>query len=331
VKICAYIPIRLPFPAEDLDWLVDGSIKQIVKLRDVQLSPEYDHLVRISRVGKREMKSIESQFREFSIREIAVLKFSTEIPDDGRDWSCVASDGSRVGSQNVLQAVMATEIAFLAHKVVFAANIARPGSLHCMQGLVAFDGHYYERVPGLTNSLEMMFTFGKQPKWPGVEMLKIQNVWDWISGIDDFHDGFGTTPIGKALAAYSYFFTHEFGHESPLDNLYAIVALESLYDSNGSHRYLSERIALFLGAHPKGKNVVKDLYHERSLLIHGNTKMPFQFCVYDAMPQVTNFRSRESSFWDTSLPILIATLQRMAKEDIYSIEFETRLINKRPN
>jgi len=325
VRCIAYIPVRLPFPREEIDWLTNGSIRQLLKLSGVRLNPNRSFPISITRASKVELMHLKMHFPKDRFRPFILLRLSGDIPFLEADWKTDSADDSPALYRNFFDSILSGEFGYLSHQLVLAANIARPGSIHTETGAMFFDGQFDRSIPGLKSSLELLFSFRSKPVWPRIEMLKLEKVWKWLCESGDFHSGFGSTPLGRALAAFSYMFCHDYSRESPLDNLHTIIALEAIYGSNGSQRELVERSRLFLGDPPQGKALIHDLYKARSALVHGGMNLPFFFGDNDGLPEVEKFREREMEFWDYSLPLLIATFQRMAKEHLSTVEFEVRL------
>ncbi len=301
----AYVPFRLPFPREGIDWLTDGSIRQILNLSGkINLSRDRPIPIKIRKLSRREARQIiGSRYNFDHFRKSKFLEFSGEVEFREADWKLEPPHNTPADKRGIFAAIIESEFAFLIHQLVIAANIARPGSIHALPGYAFYDGQFYKQFQGLKSSLELL----------------------WLSKLDDFHTGFGITPLGRGLAALSYIFTSEYGDESPLDDLWAIVALESLYESNGSQRELNERSRLFLGKSKNDKSEIYDIYKSRSKLIHGGMNLPFSFGDNDGLPEVEQFRDKSMRFWDTSIPIMMATFQRMAELKIYQIEFELRI------
>jgi len=330
VSAKAYIPIRLPFPREDIDWLTNGAIRQILSLSGkIHLSRERLVFVKIRKISEREARQILASHHRFErFRNSTILEFSAEVEFREADWKLEPPYDTPQDKRAIFESVIESEFAFLTHQIAIAANIARPGSIHTLPGYMFYNGRFNKQIRGLMSSLEMLFSFKSKEERPKLKLLRIANVWQWLVELDDFHSGFGITPLGRGLAAFSYIFTSEFGDESPLDDLWAIVALESLYESNGSQRELMERARLFLDQPKNDKSIIHDIYKNRSKLIHGGMNLPFSFGDNDGLPEVEQFRAKSMRFWDTSIPIMIATFQRMAELKIYQIKFELRIVRQ---
>ena len=110
----------------------------------------------------------------------------------------------------------------------------------------------------------------------------------------------------------------EFGHDGlgVVDQRFVVV---------GRQRELFEKTCLFLGSNDKTKKQIENLYRTRSGLIHGGMNFPFSYCDFDGLPDWEAWMNKATALQDRSVPILVATLQRMAQEGIYSIEFEYKL------
>ena len=91
---------------------------------------------------------------------------------------------------------------------------------------------------------------------------------------------------------------------------------------------MKERCEVFLGDAKGDKTIVSDLYSRRSGIIHGQMNMPFGFGFNEQFAEVLN-GWKKVWFLNASVPIFIATLQKMVELDIHQLQFELRLKKKK--
>jgi len=106
----------------------------------------------------------------------------------------------------------------------------------------------------------------------------------------------------------------------------ALVGLEAIYKTNGSRNALKERVRLFLGNHSRLNPLIDDLYKIRSSLVHGGMDIPFSFCPYTGRSDHERFQVKSDKVAESSMSLLLATLQKMFDLNIYDIKYEQRLL-----
>jgi hypothetical protein len=109
-------------------------------------------------------------------------------------------------------------------EVVLASNLARPGVLVSEGGAVFFDGTKYENIPCWMNPINSACEGTKQINWPDLREIPFRKVWGWLQRIPTFGDGFASSNLGRALAAFSYLFADSIDSEYPFGHgLWAIL------------------------------------------------------------------------------------------------------------
>jgi hypothetical protein len=337
IRFTAIFPIHAGSGCRDMGvteaWLIDGLIRQLPRLScDLRLPKEKSIPVIIYGVSRKGAKTIfGGHFSRLRTDTIRLVKFEVTATFNSENWRLEKDDSSKNRLHYFCENIR-IELENLAYRLTLAANIARPGSMVISSdGIMFCEGYNYRcGFPfwKLYNEIGGLVAPQKDQYWPKIKYLRLHKVWNWLNALPDFKKGYGSSPLGRGLAAFTYLFSYGSDSEytpsaMPLVYLMSIVGLEALYDSNGSFRTLKEHCDMFL-SHPKrneklGK-AIKDLYGRRSAIIHGQLPMPFKFCADESYQEVDNAMQKVWSL-DEATPIFIATLQKMAELKIHELEF----------
>ena len=327
INIVIVIPILLLSPTEGIYSIRLETINQISSLSYfIDFPYRGKSEVKPKKLSKSQENKICKLFFDFhSIELFKLVAFEVTIDYESYKVN-FDSNMSEESKYNLFFFDIRSEIEFNLYGLALAANIARPGTFSFGKTVILVDGNTYcGSVTGLSNDLDNIH-IERKANYPELDFFDILEVWNWLKSFEDFNTAFGKTPLGRGLAAFSYLFFHNFNESEPL-KLWAIVGLESLYKSNGSKRELVTKIQLFLGNHPRLKSLVDEIYGIRSSLVHGGMNFPFMFCPYDDMrvPDYGKYTDKSINVEDTTVALLIATLQKMYSLNLFDIEFEYRL------
>jgi hypothetical protein len=328
VKIEATIPVFFPLPFEGIDDYCEETESQILAIES-SIVPHWgeETNVKITKLSNKRQTDLGKKFFKFRhLRRLKLFSFELSANYDIDKISLDSEDALKaVAKADLFYSLAATELEFFIYRLVFAANLARPGTFAFDESIILVNGNYYKSFHGLRNEFNVLYSSRRKTKWPKIEFLDIAGVWAWLKKHEDFNHAFGHTPFGRTLSAFSFLFYQDPVYSEPLDDLWALVGLESIYKSNGSKKTLLEKIELFLGKNKRLKAVIDDLYKVRSTLIHGSMNLPLLFCPFDASDAYAAYMHKATRFEETSRPILIATLQKMYLLNLYDIAFEYRL------
>jgi hypothetical protein len=257
VNVSIIIPLLMPYPREGIDWLVGGTHRQMIGLSNkIYLDRLEKTLVQFRWLPRSDVKNVKTKFFKFKhVRKFKLLEAAFRVPYRESSYRVVCNDDSEGHPDFV--ADIASDAALFLRTLSLATNIARPGSLDFDRPMMFVEGQKPFRLDALLNSLSFMFSFRKKTEWPNIEMLRLIKAWNWIKEIDDVWIAFGKSPSRRALAAFSHLFTEKRGRESPLDDLWSIVGLEAIYNSNGRQRELIEKACLFLKEANRVKSILK--------------------------------------------------------------------------
>jgi hypothetical protein len=331
IAVTAYFPFQLPSPREGLDRLASGSLRQLLSLSgEIVLSSRNPVPIGIRKLSSRESRARLKAYHKSGFYSLSVFfEFSCQI--DPESYRMLPAPAALKAYERPLirHVEIAEEITYLVHQLVVASNIARPGSINVDTGYIFYDGDYDRTLFGLMSNLNLLFAFGHTVNWPRLKMLPVSKVWSWISEVEDFGTGMGRTPLGRCLAAFSHLFVNDYRQDSPVEDLWSIIGLEAVFQSNGSRRELTNRTRLFIGEQPDRRDWVDDLYKSRSTLVHGGGVLPFSFGDSGLRDVVEANREKRKIAMDRSISFLLATLQKMCVLGIHEIVFETRIVKSR--
>jgi hypothetical protein len=335
-EIEAIISFRLPLPFEKIDDICAKTYEQIFQvqmLHDFVIFGTYP--ISVEKIkSKRENNLSRDFFKSHRFAKHKFISLKCHVPDGSKKIKNTDKyKWTKQQKREIFLTDIAHELEFTAYMLTFAANLARPGTMSISDCLIFVNGEFYKTFKGISSELVLLFTHDRKLAWPKIAYYPIADVWNWLYPLNDFKNAFGTTPLGRGLCAFSYFFLQgsRGNTAEPLEDLWALVGLESLYKTNGSRSELKERIRLFLGDHPRLNSLIDSLYKIRSSVIHGGMNMPFSFCPYDATNEIDSFEQKSTRVAESSTALLVATMQKMFKLNIYDIRYEQRLILEQKN
>lgn len=338
IEIEVVVSFRLLFPFEKIEELCIETYEQLLQIR---LEHDFGIFgtcpIRVEKINlNREKKLLRGYFKRGLFVKHKLFSFKTTVADGShkvKNWG--SKKYTKQQRRDIFIGEMALELELATYMLTFIANIARPGTMTISDCLIFANGEYYKTFNGLSSELVLLFTHRRKLDWPAMNYYSVSDVWDWLYPLKDFKNVFGTTPLGRGLSTFSYFFLQSMriNAAEPLNDLWALVGLESIYKTNGSRNELKERIRLFLGDHPRLNSLIDNLYKTRSSLIHGGMDMPFSFCPYDGFREIERFEEKTNRVAESSTALLVATLQKMFKLNLYDIKYEQRLLieHHKPN
>jgi hypothetical protein len=328
VNVIIVIPVLLPYPMEGIDDICAETRRQIKNICcSLDLCYAGSSKIKPKKLNKKQEKNFRKTFFQFRhVRPFELIAFEIIVNYENNqidfDFDPQISEESKY---EYFLSLMVSDIEFSIYSLCLAINIARPGTFAFDKTVIFLEKYnYFNSFPGLNNSLDMLATFERKFDYPKINFFDVIDVWNWLKSFEDFDMAFGTTPLGRGLAAFSHLFSDGNNAVDSLD-LWSIIGLESLYKSNGSKRELLTKIQLFLGENTKLKSVIDDLYGVRSSFVHGGMNFPFIFCPYNAMEDYRKYMHKSLSLEQTTVALLVATLQKMYSLNLSDIEFEYRL------
>ncbi|RAT99184.1 HEPN domain-containing protein [Brevibacillus sp. Leaf182] len=211
---------------------------------------------------------------------------------------------------------------------IISINIARVGYVQVDQGLIFIEDQLYDRTEMMISDFYEVLLFTKNTKWPVLENLEINTVWNWVTKKNGFLDGVGGTPVERALSALTYLFGSSGQSNQGMDLFFTMIALEALYCSsnNGIKEQLLEKSQVFLGAQSEYKKLFKSMYDYRSKFIHGGLNFPGKYHHFDASDDFEKFEKESTDVIFMAKSVLIATLQQLSKQNMDELKFKYTLV-----
>jgi hypothetical protein len=239
--------------------------------------------------------------------------------------SIQAQDSNSSISDNDILCMAASELSSALEDALVLAQLAYPIRISSGTGRIWVGRHPLNTISNISGFPSDPI-YPSEPWWPAIGIVPIEEVCDWESRLGLFQQGIARTPVQRALAS----FTHAAALSTTRSGellFWAMQGLEAFYcRGNGDlRRQLSEKSKLLLGPWQDTKNIVGRLYAFRSKFVHGD-------CNLDRW---NNDLAIEPSDWKTleafesalglAVRMLLATLQKCAREKIVGVEFNYSL------
>src|SRR5271154_2775489 len=233
IEVSTIIPLRIAFHGDYSNGLTDGLISQLSRLIcKISLPKENPITVKIRDITIEEAaKRLVGRFKYHYTANLRFIELKTVIAFNPDNWKEKENDSLK-DMLGYFYCDVSFKVQGLISRLVIASNIAWPGSINPMNGIIFFDGRFYDTsYSELYSRLDLMCA--DESAWSKVKLLRLEKVWKWINHCPDFEKGFSSSPLGRALAAFTYFFSsvHHI-QDSPLNYLWPIVGLEAIYESN---------------------------------------------------------------------------------------------------
>lgn len=196
-------------------------------------------------------------------------------------------------------------------------NIAKPSAYLSTGGLYYSGNKVFHKITPIHHSMGFAFEKAIETQWPKLNLLSFKQVWDWYFQFDSEILTLPTSPIGRALNAFSHLIRSSATDESYSELLWIMIGLEALY-CQGKSKYdeqLNTKTALFLGKRGSFKKKFNKMYGYRSRFIHGRLNLQSQFIYVDDSVDVNQHLDEYWSTRSLALATFIATLQRLVIEN----------------
>lgn len=208
--------------------------------------------------------------------------------------------------------------------VIVIANIASVGILNPIKSVVIQDGDPVGDIEGhiettaLWDAYDIAFKIG----WPELQRIEFAKAWEWAISQRGFLDGFGDSPIDRALNAFTQVLNPDtaFG---PMQLFWALMGIEAFYakGSTGIIQQVKEKSQVFLGPQESFKKKITQMYDFRSRLIHGDLGFPGYPVIFDADERLARHDERLHESTALAVAILTATLQELIRQGWSGLHF----------
>jgi hypothetical protein len=228
-------------------------------------------------------------------------------------------------SDNNILGMAASELSSALVDALVLAQLAYPVRITSETGRTWVGRHPLNTISSISG-FPSDAVYPSEPLWPAIGVVPIEDVCDWESRLGLFQQGVARTPVQRALASFT--------HAAALSTVksgellfWAMQGLEAFYcRGNGDlRRRLSEKSKLLLGPWQDTRNIVGRLYDVRSKFVHGDFNL--ERWNYDSVPEPSDrkpFAAFEFAM-GLALRMLLATLQKCAREKIVGVEFNYSL------
>jgi hypothetical protein len=214
-------------------------------------------------------------------------------------------------------------------QIFLAMNLSTPGSFNSYsRELLAEAGlEIYELS---SSSIESAWINSINDGWPQISRLELGEVWRWIQSL-----GLGSRQIAQnrtERALFSILHLCKDGKVNPTQLIWISLALEALYDTPKAqiNKILLERIFLFLGIpednKKKFKKKIREFYDLRSRFVHGELDIDNPLANNILDNKLYDYESIILEYCDFGLSIVIATLQKMIKNQWVNLVFKESYI-----
>ncbi len=199
---------------------------------------------------------------------------------------------------------------------IFTVNLAYPGFLLTQKAFLKKEKKVLSSIDGLKGSIFSESYFDQfEYGYSIIQILPIQDCWQWIETQTNFLNGMGELPIDRALNALTYLLNPD-GYD---EIFYALIGLEAIYTADKSTSVLEQlrrKIELLFGPLAGLKKKVTTMYDIRSQLMHGTLPFPSKYYIYDAS-EVYNqfFTNHYERTTNIAVLLLIGSVQQFIMHD----------------
>ncbi|MBI6118236.1 HEPN domain-containing protein [Salegentibacter maritimus] len=200
-------------------------------------------------------------------------------------------------------------------------NICRVGGFSYGMGFIK-TSYGFDRLRSMKLYTSELFEYSMEKKWPNFENLEIRKTWNWYLRVQNplLIEELSGSSISRAFNAFSYLYENSEGINKIF---WAMVGIEAIYvrGKEGISQQIKEKAQLYLGEIQHFKKRLTKMYDFRSSFIHGNKNFPSYFHTADAIESYEKFSEELFDVMLTAECLLIATIQKIAKEERDNLSF----------
>lgn len=302
------VPILKPYPAEGVD---EGLQENI--LREIECL-EGAFFVEEVKIGYRSVRDIEPYNhitqrlspKRYGNSRMFVFRMSisnaTSLLKPYDKWSA---------QQNYIISILSYLDTFV-YSLAYALGVYCDGTFDVDDFITYFNDEKYGRGGGLLNMFPRLHE-EDESLYKTSSDISFQDALNWFLSIDDVKNACGKTALGKSLSIYSRMFS-SFSSDEDLfmSGLLSVMALEALYESNGSKKVLAEKIVAFLKIDKQECEMdIKKIYHHRSSVAHGGFEFPFKFNAPDGSKDFERLYDKTIDSFKLGLRYLFKSYRKM--------------------
>jgi hypothetical protein len=272
-------------------------------------------------------------FSKKDLEECEFVKISADIPlsDEVKSRNPLRNENGDLLPPSFADQVHRTTIrvyfGYRVSSLLIMANLCRVGSIELQSSVILQDEEKVSATipPMRAWSIQETIPLAEDLGWPTLHTVGLEKAWKWMtshSELTDALNGFGGTPVGRALAAFSRLFEPQIDAQ-PMQLLWALVGIEALYTKGdtGLLEQVREKSQVLLGHQTTHKKLVSQMYGFRSRFVHGDLDFPGLSFVHDAEEKVARYDDERLQATTVAIAILVATLQEMILRDWSQLYF----------
>jgi len=175
--------------------------------------------------------------------------------------------------------------------------------------------HGFMPLKRLYLHLEEILDYSIKKKWPKFLNLDISKTWNWYINIalNELLDDLSSSEVSRSLNALTYLYEDS----DDINKLFwTMIGLEAIYvkGNEGIAEQIKNKGQLYLGDISEFKKRLNEMYSFRSSFIHGSKDFPSYFHIHDGLESYEKYIMDTWEVLLTAESMLIATLQKMAKQ-----------------
>ena len=208
------------------------------------------------------------------------------------------------------------------YSLVYALGVYCDGIFDVDDFVIYLNDGNYRKGEGALNSFPRLHEDDESLCGPPPD-ISLQEALNWFLSIDDVKNACGKTALGKSLSIYSRMFSSSpWAEDSFISGLLSVMALEALFESNGSKKVLGEKIAAFLNIDKtKCEKDIKKLYDHRCSVAHGGFEFPFKFSAHDGSKDFETSYDKTFDSFKLGLRYLFKSYRKMILKNRKELSF----------
>lgn len=312
------VPILKPYPAQGVDdSLQDDILKEIEDLENAffvdEVKIEYKSVKNIE-----PYKHITQKLspKRFGNSRMFVFRMSIS------NATCLLKPYDKWSAQENYIVAILSFLDIFVYSLAYALGIYCDGIFDVDDFITYFNEKNYGMREGVLNSFPRLHEDDESLCGPS-SGISLQSTLNWFLSLDDIINACGKTALGKSLSIYSRMFS-SFSSDEDLfmSGLLSVMALEALYESNGSKKVLGEKIAAFLNINKvKSEKDIKKLYDHRCSVAHGGFEFPFKFSAHDGSKDFETSYDKTFDSFKLGLRYLFKLYRKMILENRKELSF----------
>lgn len=317
------IPILKPFPVDCINvefqkkildeiqnlegsYFVDGVTIEYKSLPDIE---NYSYITRLLSPGRH-------GFNRMYVFQMSFFNASHLIKPCGN-----------LSAEECFILSMFSYLSTFVYALAYALGIYGDGFFDIDNSIVCYGDGSWKKNPGILNTFPSLYDKDDE-SCRLVTDLSLKKTLSWFLSIDDVVNACGMTALGKSLSIYSRMFSYGvWDDDFFMSGLLSVMALEALYESNGSKKSLIEKISAFLDIDmQKCEKDIKKIYDHRCSVAHGGFELPFKFDVKDGSEEFENSYNKAQKSFNIGLCYLFKSYRKMILENKKELSFAYKCV-----